>query len=412
MGHGPNLGKNRRMAKVKIVKAEKKNGVTVTAWAGHPVYKWRVSFPDGAKRHSKGFKTKTGPSGANAFADEKRGDIDKDGNRHEAITDEERRAVMTFRELVAELPDSAQRPSLSKAVEHYSSTMMIRQRSRPVREISDKCLLKIQKKGAGKDHLSTVGRRLERFVEDYGDWLACDISEDIASEWLEDLALAPTTTNHFRADLNQLFIHALKLKAVTENVIEGIEKLETERDPKIFSVKDAEALLIHSPAEILPAVAIALFAGVRRAELGRLDWAEGDFEEGFIHIKKANAKGKLGKRKGRFIPIRPALKAWLMPYRQLRGPVMPSPMIYRSRLDEVTEASGIEAWPHNGLRHSFASYNLAAFENANSLALEMGHRDSDMIFENYRQAVTKTKALPFWQIMPAENGKVVGIKSA
>lgn len=407
--HGEKLGELNRMSKAKMAKADKKNGVTVTAWSGHPVYKWRVSFPDGAKRRSKGFKTKTGPNGALIFADEKRGDIDKDGNRHEALTDEERRAVMIFRDLVAELPDSGEKPSLTKAVEHYSKTMMIRQRSKLVSEISDSCLLKIKKGGAGTDHLNTIGRRLGRFVADYGEWLACDISEEIAGEWLEDLEVGPTTTNHFRAALNQLFKHALKLKLVTENVIEGIEKMDTEHDPDILTVKEAEALLANSASEILPALAIGLFAGVRRAEIGRLDWSDIDFEEGFIHVPKTKAKGKKGKRKGRFIPIRSALKAWLLPLGKLSGPVMPSEMVYRSRLDDAREAAGIEEWPHNALRHSFASYHLAAFENANSLALEMGHRDADMIFEHYRQAVTKTKALPFWQMMPAGDGKVTMI---
>ena len=41
------------MAKAKVVKALKKNGVTITAWNGHPVYKWRVSFPDGANQSVK-----------------------------------------------------------------------------------------------------------------------------------------------------------------------------------------------------------------------------------------------------------------------------------------------------------------------------------------------------------------------
>lgn len=314
---GPKLGENRRMAKVKIVRPEKKNGVTVTAWTGHPVYKWRVSFPDGTKRRSKGFKTKTGLSGANAFADEKRGDIDKDGNRHEAITDEERRAVMTFRDLLAELPDSAEKPTLTNAISHYAETLMIRQRSRPIREVSDSCLLKIKKGGAGKAHLDTVGRRLERFIDEYGDWLACDISEEIVSEWLEDLELGPTTTNHFRAALNQLFGHALKLKAVTSNIVEGVEKLDTEHDPEILTVNEAALLLTHSPAEILPAVAIGLFAGVRRAEISRLDWSDIDFEEGFVNVPKNKAKGKKGQRKGRYIPIRPALKSWLFVQRQL-----------------------------------------------------------------------------------------------
>lgn len=396
------------MSKTKETKFEKKNDVTVARRKGHPTYKWRVIFPDGDRRREKGFKNE---KKADIFAAEKRRDIAKDGKRHKAITDEERRAVMTFRDLVASLPESAEIPTLTQAVSHYSDTIMIRLQSLPVSELADKCLLKIQKNGAGKSHLDTVSRRLQRFVDDYGEWLACDISEEIVGEWLEDLEVGPTTTNHFRAALNQLFGLALKLKVVEENVIEGIEKADVDHDPEILTVSQAAQLLAHASPEILPSIAIGLFAGVRRAEISRLDWSDIDFEEGFLNVPKAKAKGKKGKRKGRFIPIRPALKAWLLPLRQLRGPVMPSEMIYRSRLDTAKKAAGIKEWPHNCLRHSFASYNLAAFENANSLALEMGHRDSDMIFEHYRQAVTQKNALPFWQIMPSEDDKITSISA-
>ena len=110
---GARLGENKHMAKAKV---DKKNGVTIRSWTGHPVYRWRVSFPDGASRSTKGFKTKAGADGAIAFADKKRGDIKNDGIRHEAITNEERRAVMAFREIIASLPDA-----VSKACLLYTS---------------------------------------------------------------------------------------------------------------------------------------------------------------------------------------------------------------------------------------------------------------------------------------------------
>jgi hypothetical protein len=45
-------------------------------------------------------------------------------------------------------------------------------------------------------------------------------------------------------------------------------------------------------------------------------------------------------------------------------------------------------WPHDALRHSFASYHLAKFQNAPSLALELGHQSNALIFSNYRRRVT------------------------
>jgi integrase len=88
---------------------------------------------------------------------------------------------------------------------------------------------------------------------------------------------------------------------------------------------------------------------------------------------------------------------------------MPSEMVYRSRLDEARKSAGIKTWPHNALRHSFASYNLAAFQNGAALAGEMGHGSTKMIFEHYRALVTPKKGKAFWSILPARSGKVINM---
>jgi integrase len=57
-------------------------------------------------------------------------------------------------------------------------------------------------------------------------------------------------------------------------------------------------------------------------------------------------------------------------------------------------------WPKNCLRHSFASYHLAMHESADKTALQMGHRSTTMLFEHYRELVTRSDAERFWGILP------------
>jgi hypothetical protein len=76
-------------------------------------------------------------------------------------------------------------------------------------------------------------------------------------------------------------------------------------------------------------------------------------------------------------------------------------------LDASREAAGIDDWPDNALRHSFASYQLAHFKDAPALALEMGHTDSGLIFNHYRQLVGPKEAERYWNIRPAPVSKVV-----
>jgi integrase len=59
------------------------------------------------------------------------------------------------------------------------------------------------------------------------------------------------------------------------------------------------------------------------------------------------------------------------------------------------------------LRHGFASYHLARFNNAALLALELGHTNSNLVFQHYRQLVKPKQAERYWKIAPASAGKKV-----
>ena len=55
---------------------------------------------------------------------------------------------------------------------------------------------------------------------------------------------------------------------------------------------------------------------------------------------------------------------------------------------------------NNGLRHSFASYHAAQFQDAGMLALELGHRDQKLIFAHYRELVRPADARKYWNLRP------------
>jgi hypothetical protein len=50
---------------------------------------------------------------------------------------------------------------------------------------------------------------------------------------------------------------------------------------------------------------------------------------------------------------------------------------------------------------------LAHFKDSAALALEMGHTDSGMIFNHYRQLVRPQDAERFWNIRPAKASKKI-----
>src|SRR5207237_5884983 len=121
--------------------------------------------------------------------------------------------------------------------------------------------------------------------------------------------------------------------------------------PEIFTVDELRALLEAAAAQapdVLPVLAIGAFAGLRDAEIKRLDWSEVDLARGFIEVKAAKAKSA----RRRIVPIQPNLTEWLRPYAAMKGSVAPEGA--RGKLDRVCKAAGLSRWPNNGLRHWFA----------------------------------------------------------
>src|SRR5262249_23473969 len=132
-------------------------------------------------------------------------------------------------------------------------------------------------------------------------------------------------------------------------------------DIGILTVGQAARLLESSTPEVLPYIAIGLFAGLRRTEIQRLDWSEIDFESNLIEVKAE--KSKTAQR--RFVTMQPNLREWLLPVRRNKGRVTTKRSFHEhGQFDQARKAAGIIRWPHNALRHSFASYHLAAFKNA------------------------------------------------
>lgn len=74
----------------------------------------------------------------------------------------------------------------------------------------------------------------------------------------------------------------------------------------------------------------------------------------------------------------------------------------RRKLGRVRVAAKLAEWPNNGLRHSFASYRLAAIHDAPRIAMELGHTSPQMLFSTYREVVRPKEAERYWKILPAE----------
>ena len=182
-------------------------------------------------------------------------------------------------------------------------------------------------------------------------------------------------------------------------------------DIKFLAVEQVVSLLLHAEKyELVPYVALGVFAGLRpEKELRALDWSKVSLSEQTIRIDASLAKT----RQRRVIEIGEALVAHLTPYAKRRGLVVDmSEQEFRTRWEKCRKDAGIVPWPHDVMRHTYATYSVAAFSDIGKLALQMGN-SPQVIHANYKGLVSKADAERFWALLPpaADGGKVVPMKT-
>jgi integrase len=286
--------------------------------------------------------------------------------------------------------------TISDAVDFYFNHLEATKRSVPLRSAMKELIDNRRLSGASKRYCYDLGLRIGRFCTAFPDRSVAEITTADVDNWLSDLQLAPVTRNTFRRDLRTLFSFAITRKYCVENPVIGTTKAkEVDGDIEILSIGQTAKLLEAANADTLPFWAIGAFAGLRRSEIERLDWAQVDFESGLIEVKARHSKTA----RRRFVTMQANLRTWLAPYRTQRGPVCPDNL--RKRIDtDRAKAELQEGWPPNVLRHSFGSYHLAHFKDAAALALQMGN-SPDVIFRHYRELVKPKEAARYWQIKPS-----------
>ena len=286
--------------------------------------------------------------------------------------------------------------TIRDATEHYLAYLKASAKSCTVSELSAQMQAAKKADGASTSHLHDLKCRLKRLCADFGDKNVATISTRQIDEWLRDLNLAPQGRNNYRSAIRSMFNFAIKRNYATTNPAANTEKAKVvNKAPGILTVAQATALLKACKSDTAPYVAISLFAGLRAAEMDKLDWSEVDLDG--EHIEVTAKKAKTAQR--RLVPIAKNLAAWIRPHVKKSGLVAPQGL--RKRFDAVKSRAGLSDWPPNAMRHSFASYRLAQCHDAAKVSLEMGNSPA-MVFAHYRELVKPKDAEQFWKIAPAK----------
>jgi integrase len=279
-----------------------------------------------------------------------------------------------------------------------------------VDELAKEVLEAKRKDGMSAIYIADLKKRLATFCADFGERPIAAITVEELDNWLRNLNCGPKSRANYRANIGVMFSYAERRRVLDSNpVLRTAQPKLVDKPPEIFSVDELATLLNAASKrvpDIVPMLAIAAFAGIRDAEIKRLDWSELDQTRGHIEVKASKAKSA----RRRIVEMQPNLREWLRPYAGLSGPVVP--VNARKKLDLVCEATKLARWARNGLRHSFASYRLAATHDAPRVASELGHTSPRMLYSVYRELVLPEEAERYWQIAPDKAANVVAFSAS
>jgi integrase len=300
--------------------------------------------------------------------------------------------------------------TLDDATEFYIHYLGDAERSISVSALIDEYLAGQHRLNRSQAHIYDLRQRLSRFKETFGDRPLRTVTTNEIDAWLHDLPLSAQSVNNYRSRIAALFSYGLKREYIERNPVSSVDKIKLiDEAPQIFTPEQMQNLLDNAPADLVPCLALCAFAGLRTAEMLRMEWDAIDLPRSLINVSASNSKTA----KRRLIEIAPNLAEWLSPYAARSGKIYPySQRWYHNNVDLLRKAIRLSEWPSNGLRHSFASYHLARHQNAPQLALQMGHTTPRMIFDHYRELVTPAEADLFWKIRPrASPENVITLKA-
>src|SRR5882724_2845096 len=373
-----------------------KPSLKVLPYRHHPKYKFVLDLRAFGKGR-KFFKTRT-----EADAERLRQITLLERHSRQAIglSQREMSDFITARENLAEYGETIS-DAVQFRVDHLAR---VRRHGITVVQLADEVVEAKRRDGRSEVYVRDLRYRLNKFVQDFGHQPIAGITVDELDDWLRGLPYLPQSRTNYRTIVGLLFSYAESRGIIERNPILRTAKPKlVDRPPQIFAIDELSALLEAGnrvAPDVVPMLAIGAFAGLREAEIQRLDWSEVDLARGHIEVKAAKAKSA----RRRIVPIQANLAAWLRPYIGMTGHVVPAAA--RGKLDRVRKASGLARWPKNGLRHSFASYRLAAIHDAPRVAAELGHTTPQLLYSTYRELVLPEEAERYWKIVPevkAEN---------
>lgn len=372
----------------------------------------------GKLRERKQFASK---ADAETWADQQFTGFRKQGQDFFALTDDERR------EIGANMPLLRKHGvSLSEAVRFAIKHLRPEGRGKTVRQVVDELIAsKTQRFERGdlreRSHQDFC-QRANRLADGLGGRIASEVSAQDIKAWVAGMENGVRSNKNYLAIIGEVFKFAAQKRYVAFSPLDHLTDVDRKeicggsvqaREPSILTPADAERLLnaalAHPELDLLGAITLALFCGLRTEEIKRLEWKH-------VRLFESPAVVTIGakiakKRRIRHVDIPATALLWLSLVPSRKGQVTRSGHTndYQLRFRELLGHAKFTDWETNAMRHSFGSYHYALHGNPLETSRQLGHKASDQVlFDHYRALATKAQAEAYFAITPpAESAKIV-----
>lgn len=259
-----------------------------------------------------------------------------------------------------------------------------------------------------------------------------EITSDQVHAWLKANAWKWRTWNNYLTDLRTIFAWGMEpgQKHLAINPCIGVprrnDRETAHEEIRFLSVEQCERLLTRAAArkaplprydahgrwvaldpdqecfqDFLPLIVVGLFCGPRPdKELGGMPCSDIKLSQKLIVITAGRAKS----RRRRTVDLPPNAVAWLRFAHKHCGWTMEGrlqPKNFKRRWKRLRQQCELfDDWPHDAMRHTFATFEYALTQNEASLQVKMGHRSAQMLHAHYRGLTTAAEAKKFRALRP------------
>lgn len=283
--------------------------------------------------------------------------------------------------------------TLTEAVRFYKKHQMDI-RPKRIREAYEEFIAYKSTQEFCKDYVRSMKIRIPTFLK-FAPENFSDFDSLCVIDWVESLKKAPKTVKNY-CDAVRTFLNWAVSRKYLSKKWDGWSHLKVRVPSKssiaMYTPEEFKKILAVTPKRMLPFMVIGAFAGLRNAEIRRLNWA--DIGPKYIEVNAESSK--VGKR--RLVEISPNLREWLDTLQSFGDVLTVDPDDYFKR---IGDNCGVK-WRRNALRHSWISYRLAVVQDPAKVAYE-GNNSREVIFRNYREVVTPESAGEWFSIVPGNS---------